>query len=200
MEREGAAQSASLCAVEFSERIQSSEFTMKKGYLHFITIKLLNIKNTYVVNLIFAKNSSGEHADDNGFGKLYKWQTVTNGFVEAKKSRKPIMIIIHKSGCQACINLHKKFANSPKLLDLSQHFVMINVDSSRGDELPDNFFPDGSYVPRILFMRPDGELLREIVNTDPNREPNYKYSYWSIRQIADSMQTVLKMFPYSPTA
>ncbi|XP_046427535.1 thioredoxin domain-containing protein 12-like [Neodiprion fabricii] len=171
---------------------------MKIRIVPLVPVTLLHLP-AIVVARVIAQDSGNENSGDHGFGLSYRWRSVSGGFTEAKKTRKPIMVVVHKLGCPACANLRPKFANSLKLLDLSQHFVMVNVEASGEKQLPDKFVPDGAYVPRILFFCPDGKLLREIDNQDPNREPNYKYHYWNVGQIVDSMFRVLKMFPQMST-
>ncbi|EZA53130.1 hypothetical protein DMN91_005424 [Ooceraea biroi] len=132
-------------------------------------------------------------ADDNSnnFGQMYKWKNLQDGFAEAKVSRKPIFLLIHKAGCPTCEKLKPKFTNSIRILDLSKHFVMVNVKKC---EVQDEarFQPDGTYVPRILFFTPDGEFMEDVYNRHPKADDKYKYFYSNTSQIVDSMILALE--------
>lgn len=92
---------------------------MRKCFVHLVAVNMFQLAESLVGN-VFAKNFGNDDAVDNGFGKEYKWRTVTGGFNEAKKTRRPIMVIIHRHGCPSCDKLRPKIASSLKLLDLSK--------------------------------------------------------------------------------
>jgi len=126
----------------------------------------------------------------NEWGSGIKWMTLKEGQEQAKKEGKPVMIIIHRQSCPACISLKPKFASSDDIRRLSQRFIMINV-SAATERLPSRFSPGGaSYVPRILFTDPSGDVLEEV-RSENNQ---YKYFYGSsnkaIRQIVAAMSEV----------
>merc|ERR1712150_300007 len=56
---------------------------------------------------------------------------------------------------------------------------------------------DGEYIPRILFFKPDGTFLKDIVNTDGN--PKFKYYHYSAHSVADCMEDVTLMDLLAPT-
>ncbi|XP_011629575.1 thioredoxin domain-containing protein 12-like [Pogonomyrmex barbatus] len=145
----------------------------------------------YVFGNVIAANDSNRD-----FGRMYKWRNLQEGFQDAKISRKPIFLLIHKSGCPTCEKLKPKFANSIRILDLSQYFVMVGV---RKDEIPAQdearFQPDGTYVPRILFFTPDGEFMKDIYNRHSKADDKYKYFYNNTSQIIDSMIFALDSCP-----
>lgn len=47
------------------------------------------------------------------------------------------------------------------------------------------FKPDGGYIPRILFLTPQGEVMSEVVHAGGN--PKYKYYYAEPRSIVTAM-------------
>ncbi|KAL0117165.1 hypothetical protein PUN28_010186 [Cardiocondyla obscurior] len=131
--------------------------------------------------------------DTTNFERAYKWRSLSEGFREAKTSRKPIFLLVHKPGCPTCENLQAKIVKSIRILDLSQRFVMVRVkkgELSTQDEA--RFQPDGTYVPRILFFTPDGEFIKDIYNRHPKADDKYKYFYSSTSQIIDSMLLALE--------
>ncbi|TGZ43782.1 thioredoxin domain-containing protein 12 isoform X1 [Temnothorax longispinosus] len=142
---------------------------------------------------IFRNVIAADDDPNRNFGRMYKWRNLQEGFQEAKICRKPIFLLIHKPGCPTCEKLKPKFANSIRILDLSERFVMVGVrkgEISAQDEA--RFQPDGTYVPRILFFTPDGEFMRDIYNRHPKADDKYKYFYSSTSQIIDSMILALE--------
>ncbi|XP_034944107.1 thioredoxin domain-containing protein 12-like isoform X2 [Chelonus insularis] len=142
---------------------------------------------------------------DYGFGTAYKWRSLPGGLQEARRTGKPIFLLIHKITCPSCQKLKEKFSRSIKLIDLSNYFVMINVENS-SDILSyyKEYTPDGKYVPRILFFTYDGQLIHNAYNRHPDADPNHRYYYSSPAQIIDVMQQVIdnksrNPLPESPT-
>ena len=74
-------------------------------------------------------------------------------------------------------------------IDLAKDFVMVNLGDSN---VPDDqeFKIDGSYVPRIYFLKPDGSVLQDFYNKEGN--PKFRYYYNSIDNLVDVMWEVLE--------
>lgn len=124
-----------------------------------------------------------------GFGDHIDWKTYSEGLKEAQSSRKPVMLIIHKSWCGACKALKPKFAESKEIEELSKKFVMINVEDE--EEPQDTKFQiDGAYIPRIFMLDSAGRVQKDIYNKKGN--PSYKYYYGSTPGIVDSMKETLE--------
>ena len=82
------------------------------------------------------------------------------------------------------------FCFVPKVKELSEKFVMVNLGDN--DEPKDEQFkPDGSYIPRIFFVHPNGKVMQNIINKDGN--PKYKYFYVDTEALVDSMDEVLSI-------
>ena len=95
-------------------------------------------------------------------------------------------VIIHKTSCPACKSLKPKFASSAEILELSRKFVMVNANNGEAPSSDVRFAPDGSYVPRILFLSPRGELLSDVINEGGNA--NYKYYHYEAESVVASMK------------
>ncbi|XP_053615500.1 thioredoxin domain-containing protein 12-like [Plodia interpunctella] len=143
--------------------------------------------------LIFQKvHCSAMGGRDNGFGSNYVWAgSLESGLQIATHHNKPVMLIIHKSWCSACKRLKPKFANSEEIQTLSKHFVMVNLVD---DEEPkaNGFSPDGAYIPRILFISPNGNVDHDIYNEEGSNQ--HKYFYSKPDQIVKSMKKVLQKY------
>ena len=75
---------------------------------------------------------------------------------------------------------------------------MVNVENTV--DMVNNsqrFYPDGKYVPRVLFFTPSGELIKEAYNRSPKADSNFRYFYSNPSQIIDTMHFVLKHDFYS---
>nr|XP_026500242.1 thioredoxin domain-containing protein 12-like [Vanessa tameamea] len=145
-------------------------------------------------SLVFNKVHCAQGGRDNGFGNSYVWAgSLESGLQIATHHKKPVMVIIHKSWCSACKNLKPKFANSTEIQTLSKHFVMVNL---LDEEEPKNhtYSPDGTYIPRILFISPKGSVDHDIYNEEGSSQ--HKYFYSRPEQIAKSMRKVLDKYKF----
>jgi protein-disulfide reductase (glutathione) len=81
-------------------------------------------------NLLSASgdDESSNNALARGFGDKINWIKFEESANVALKTSKPIFLLIHKSWCGACQNLKPKLAESDKFKDLSEKFVMVNVE------------------------------------------------------------------------
>lgn len=133
---------------------------------------------------------------DRGFGKHINWTTMEKGLEEAKKSEKPVMLIIHKSWCGACKALKPIIADSKQIANLSKEFIMINVED---DEEPkdEQFNVDGKYFPRIFFLNHEGEVQKDLHNTDLENI-KYKFFYNDDEELIHTMKTALKKLVKPP--
>lgn len=124
----------------------------------------------------------------NGWGDDIEWAAgLDEAIAESEKTEKPLMLVIHKSWCGACKSLKPKFAESKKITELSDRFVMVNLSDDKEPE-GDQYKPDGGYIPRILFMT-GSSVHEEIYNKKGN--PKYKYYYTGADSIVATMEEVL---------
>jgi thiol-disulfide isomerase/thioredoxin len=111
-------------------------------------------------------------APSNGFGDGIAWRGFDEGLAEASTHGFPLMMVVHASWCAQCKALKPKFAD-PELQELSHEFVMVNVDQ---DLVPKSqeFGPDGTYVPRVLFVDPK-TLQADASLRNPDRSRTVYY-------------------------
>jgi thiol-disulfide isomerase/thioredoxin len=86
-----------------------------------------------------------------------KWRTYDDGLAEAKKSKKPVMLIFFTEWCPHCKNYSGVF-HDPKVVAKSKDFVMIRLDADKNKELSEKYAVDGSYIPRTYFLASNGTL------------------------------------------
>mmetsp|Transcript_7092 Transcript_7092/g.13424 ORF Transcript_7092/g.13424 Transcript_7092/m.13424 type:complete len:200 (-) Transcript_7092:333-932(-) len=133
---------------------------------------------------------------DKGFNTAIDWKSFTEGMALSKSSNKPALVLLHKSWCPVCANLKKEFNNAPARLDIIKHskdFVMINAED---DEVPQHdpaYAPDGVYIPRILFVQPDGKIRQDITN--PAYKSQWKYFYPLAAHVAAGMKMAKAAMP-----
>ncbi|KAE9414999.1 hypothetical protein Angca_009903, partial [Angiostrongylus cantonensis] len=130
-----------------------------------------------------------------GFGEDIDWVPWENAVEKALDTNKPIFLLIHKTWCHACKALKKTFqqSNARKAFKkLSEYFVMVNTED---DEEPfeDEYRPDGKYIPRLLFLDKNGDLLEQFKNKKAEYK-NYAYYYSSPADILNSMKDVLRFY------
>ncbi len=127
-------------------------------------------------------------APANGFGDGdITWRSLDVGLEEAKRSGRPLMLVVHTSWCSRCKALKPQFATAD-VERLAEHFVMVNVDQDE-DERVMRYGPDGTYIPRVMFLDPSGTLDPAIGN---ERSPKFKYFYTSSLDLVKSMHVALQ--------
>lgn len=126
-------------------------------------------------------------APANGFGDDITWRPLDVGLEEAKRSGRPLMLVVHTSWCSRCKALKPQFA-TPDVERLAERFVMVNVDQDE-DERVMKYGPDGTYIPRVMFLDPSGSLDPAIGN---ERSPKFKYFYTSSLDLVKSMHVALQ--------
>jgi protein-disulfide reductase (glutathione) len=129
--------------------------------------------------------ASAASVDDRGWGSQIEWVKLDDAKKRAAVENKPIMLLVWKSWCGSCKQLRPKFAADADIAAVSKDLLMVQVadDEEPTDEM---FRPDGGYIPRILFMDPQGSVMTDLTNQAGN--PSYKYYYPATPEIASSMR------------
>jgi protein-disulfide reductase (glutathione) len=127
-------------------------------------------------------------APANGWGEQIAWRALDDALPEAKKERMPVMVVIHTAWCSKCKALKQSSFSDPQLRELSEEFVMVNVDQDVEPKAGD-LAPDGMYIPRVVFLDPDGKVDEDLKNPRPSR---YKYFYLPQDDLLATMRKALE--------
>jgi protein-disulfide reductase (glutathione) len=93
-------------------------------------------------------------APDHGFGSNIPWEPLEGALAHAKADGMPVMLVVHASWCKRCKELKPAFSD-PEIEKLSQRFVMVNADQDKQPAVLE-YAPDGEYIPRVVFLSPEG--------------------------------------------
>jgi protein-disulfide reductase (glutathione) len=122
-----------------------------------------------------------------GWNDDIAWRALDEGLREAKQSGMPLMLVVHTDWCGNCQKLKPTFA-SQRLAQLSEQFVMVHVDQDAHPEVT-LYGPDGEYIPRVMFLDPDGNIDAQLQN--PNRRDRFRYFYTPQDDLVASMREAL---------
>lgn len=135
-----------------------------------------------LLGLLAASEARKKRSKGDGFGEHIDWvPTLEMGLEKAKASGKPLMLVLHKDWCPRCQDLKPQISGSTKIYRMSGDFVMVQTEE---DPKGDQFALDGHYAPRILFLHPNGQVMKEVYNKSAHQ---YKYYYSLSKQIEESM-------------
>uniref|UniRef100_A0A7E4ZT01 Thioredoxin domain-containing protein n=1 Tax=Panagrellus redivivus TaxID=6233 RepID=A0A7E4ZT01_PANRE len=126
-----------------------------------------------------------------GFGDEIEWTTLENALQVSKEQNKPVFLLIHKTWCGACKALKKNIQQSNKraeFIELSKKFVMVNTEDDEEPE-EEKYAPDGAYIPRLLFLDQNTDLL--AVDNKKNF-PNNAYYFPQAVDVIKAMKRALK--------
>lgn len=105
------------------------------------------------------------HADEWN-GSEINWRDARSGIYESAHTGRPVIMVFHATWCTVCKRFRQVFKD-PAIVAASRDFVMILVDADKEKEVNGAFQPDGSYVPRTLFLDSDGNVSEKLVGSDP---------------------------------
>ena len=104
--------------------------------------------------------------------KDISWLGLEDALVHAKKTRKPVCLIVYTEWCPHCGNYSKLFHDG-KVVEKSKKFVMVHLDQDKEKPHAAKYRPDGGgYIPRTVFLRPDGTIAEDI------KAPNPQFPYF----------------------
>ncbi len=89
------------------------------------------------------------------------WKPLDDGLAAAKKEQKPLCLIVYTEWCPHCGNYSKVF-HDPKVVEKAKQFVMVRLDQDKEKDRTGKYAPDGGYIPRTMFLAPDGTLAADV--------------------------------------
>jgi protein-disulfide reductase (glutathione) len=99
------------------------------------------------------------------------WKDMRSGVKEASATGKTAMMVLHAEWCSACKKYREVFKD-PKIVTMSADYVMILVDVDKDPTTNGAFSPDGTYVPRTLFITADGDVRSDLVGKSDPEHPH----------------------------
>lgn len=95
------------------------------------------------------------------------WRSYEEGLAEAERTGTPALLVFYTDWCPHCHNYSRAFHDAD-VVKLARQFVMIRVNRDEHPDLSERYAPDGQYVPRTFFLRPDGEVRMELRGGHPD--------------------------------
>lgn len=105
-------------------------------------------------------------------GAEIDWRDVRSGIYESSKTGRPVLMVFHASWCPSCKKYRKVFFDQ-RIVELSRDYVMILVDADADKMVNGAFAPDGTYVPRTLFLDSQGNIQSQLHGAG---DPKYPHS------------------------
>ncbi len=103
----------------------------------------------------------GPRADLEWNGGAISWQPLDEGLRRAKAENKPVCLVFHADWCPHCKTYSHVF-DDPRVVQKAREFVMILVNADHDMEANKKYAIDGTYLPRTIFLAPDGTMARDI--------------------------------------
>jgi protein-disulfide reductase (glutathione) len=126
-------------------------------------------------------------------GSEINWRDLKTGIYEASTSGKTAIMVFHAPWCTACRQYRTNFKD-PGVVAASKNFVMILVDADADKMANGAFSPDGTYVPRTIFLNSEGDVLSKYVGKDP------KYPHTIDIQSPDELRALMEKAATAETA
>ena len=111
-----------------------------------------------------------------------QWVSFSEGQALAASSKKPMMVLVYADWCKQCDALAKALAR-PEFVEFASNFIMVLADHDNKTEGLMHYTPKLTYVPRIFFMEPSGEVWQAL----QSGSARYPYFYDS-----DDLSRLLK--------
>lgn len=99
-------------------------------------------------------------------GAEIAWREIGPGVREATRTGKPVIMLFHASWCPSC-KRYREVWKDQGVVEASRNFVMILVDVDKDPDANGAFSPDGTYVPRTLFLDAEGNVKSDAHGSDP---------------------------------
>ena len=90
-----------------------------------------------------------------------EWMGYEAGMATIADTQRPGVLVFYTTWCPHCTTYSALF-HDPAIVQLAESFVMIRVDRDQEEELSSRFGRFGTYIPRTLFLRPDGQVNESL--------------------------------------
>ena len=124
-----------------------------------------------------------------GWNDDIAWRGLDEGLAESTRTGMPVMMVVHTAWCGNCQKLKTTFNSDASLAALSERFVMVHLDQDAHPEAV-RYGPDGSYIPRVMFLDQGGEVDQDLQN--PNRPTRFRYFYTPKEDLVATMRRALE--------
>lgn len=104
-------------------------------------------------------------------GSEINWRDIRSGVYESSKTGRPVIMVFHASWCTACRKYRKVFFDKD-IVAASKDFVMILIDGDADKTTNGAFAPDGTYVPRTIFLDSEGNIESHLVGKSDPKFPH----------------------------
>lgn len=104
-------------------------------------------------------------------GGEISWNDLKSGVPAATRSGKTVMMVFYTSWCTSCGQYRSLFKDK-RIVEASRNLVMILIDAEEDKMANGAFSPDGTYVPRTIFLTPEGDVRTDLVGKTDQEHPH----------------------------
>ena len=105
-------------------------------------------------------------------GAEINWRDIRSGIYESSQTGRPVIMVFHAPWCTACKKFRAVFYDK-EIVQASRDFVMILIDGDADKASNGAFSPDGTYVPRTIFLDSEGNVQSHLKAAG---DPKYPHS------------------------
>jgi protein-disulfide reductase (glutathione) len=107
------------------------------------------------------------------WGDAIAWRDWDAALRTARAENRSVCLVVYADWCPMCKQLAPEFAK-PELASAAQQLLMVRQDQDEGAPwLKERLGQYGNYLPRVLFLDPDGNVLEDL----QSGHPRYPYFY-----------------------
>lgn len=104
-------------------------------------------------------------------GAEINWRDIKSGIYESAKTGRPVVMVFHAPWCSACKKYRSVFFDH-EIVEAAKDFVMILIDGDADKMSNGAFSPDGTYVPRTIFLDSDGNIQSQLAGSSDPKFPH----------------------------
>ncbi len=136
-------------------------------------MRVLTVLVTMLVAAVLAPTGARATAPgaENWNAPAITWHSLKTGIPEATRTGKTVVMVFHAPWCTACAKYRSVFKDE-RVVAAAKDVVMILVDADADKTANGAFAPDGTYVPRTIFMTPDGEVRTDLTGKSDPQHPH----------------------------